>query len=74
MLKQVQWEQEAEAVSISLPPCPAVSPVSPILPDTCAESWHSIGALQNLLRALLCFSVTHLSDSRCTCFRRRVPS
>lgn len=60
VLKQVHWEQEAEAVSISLPPCPAVSPMSPILPDTCAESWHSIGALQNLLRAVLYFSVAQI--------------
>lgn len=71
MLKQVQWEKEA--VSISLPPCPAVS----LMPPSCltlAESWHSRGALQNLLRVLLYFSVTHLSDSHCTCFRWRVPS
>lgn len=73
-LKQVQWEQEAEAVSIFLPPCPAVPLMSPVLLDTCAKSWHLIGALQNLLRALLYFSLTHLADSHCTCFRLRVPS
>lgn len=45
-----------------------------VLPDTCVKSYCSIGALQNLLRALLHFSVIHLPDSCCTCFRWGVPT
>lgn len=60
--EQGQREWVAVAIGVPLKSSPSACPHVLLLPDTCASSWDSLGALPDLLRALfLCDSSSRFS-------------